>query len=182
MTVRPAREADVPAMLAVYAPFVRDTAVSFEDEVPTVEAFAARVAEVQRTHAWLVLERQGAVAGYAYGAPHRARSGYRWSVETSVYVGPDHQRQGVARALYDALLAGLEAQGFRRALAGITVPNEASVAFHRACGFVDVGVYRAVGRKLGRWHDVLWLQRPLGDPDRPLREPEIPDGRPPGAR
>lgn len=108
-------------------------------------------------------ERDGECLGYAYGSSHRERAAYRWSVETSAYVAPRAHRQGVGKALYGRLLEALAGRGYCQAYAGITLPNEASMALHLSVGFTPVGVFQAVGRKLGAWHDVAWLQRRLRD-------------------
>lgn len=161
--IRPASAADAPALLAIYAPFVESTAVSFETVVPTIAQFTARMAESLASWQWLVAERQGRCIGYAYGSMHRARPAYRWSVEVSAYVHPDCLRQGVGRALYQHLFKDLAFKGYCNAYAGTTLPNEGSVALHRSVGFEPIGVFRAVGRKFGRWHDVAWFQKTLRD-------------------
>lgn len=170
-----ARPGDGDALAAIYAPLVRDTAVSFATEPPTGPEMGAWVESILQTHPWLVAERSGEVAGYAYAAPHRKRAAYRWTVETSVYVHAEARRTGVARALYGALLIQLELLGFTTALAGVTLPGDASLCLHRSLGFSDVGVYRRVGFKQGAWHDVLWLERALGDAQRTPGEPRRPD-------
>jgi phosphinothricin acetyltransferase len=111
---------------------------------------------------WLVAEDGASVVGYAYGHRFAPRAAYAWSVETSIYVGDGARGRGVGRALYDALLALLAAQGYRQAFAGIALPNPASVALHESVGFTPVGAYRDVGYKFGAWHDVGWWQRALG--------------------
>ncbi|MEM1417809.1 MAG: arsinothricin resistance N-acetyltransferase ArsN1 family B [Myxococcota bacterium] len=172
--VRLATPADGEALAAIYAPIVRETAISFEASPPSGEAMAARVEATLRTHPWLVAAREGAVVGYAYAGPHRRREAYRWAVETSVYVDARARRGGVARRLYEALLAQLALLGYREALAGVTLPNEASVAFHESFGFEPVGIYRRVGFKRGAWHDVGWWQRPLGEVLGAPSEPRAP--------
>jgi L-amino acid N-acyltransferase YncA len=162
-SIRIATEADAPALLAIYRPYVENTAVSFETTVPSVEEFAGRIRKAVTAWVWLVAESEGECAGYAYGSSHRERTAYRWSVETSAYVREDYQRQGVGRALYVQLLEELKQRGFCNAYAGITLPNVASVALHRSAGFEPVGVFRAVGRKFGAWHDVAWFQLRLRD-------------------
>jgi len=162
-TIRSAVEADAAALLAIYGPFVESTAVSFETVVPTVEEFAARIARALTGWQWLVAEQEGQCIGYAYGSSHRQRHAYRWSVEVSAYVHPNHHRRGVGRALYLRLLEELAQKGFCNAYAGTTLPNEGSVALHRAVGFEFIGVFKAVGRKFGKWHDVAWFQRILRD-------------------
>jgi len=158
MDIRLAEPGDAAGILAIYAPIVRETAVSFELEPPGEEEMRRRIASTVERRPWLVCMADGTVAGYAYAATHRERAAYQWSTETSVYVHPAHRRRGVALGLYTALLAALRAQGFANALAGITLPNPASVGFHEACGFRRIGVYHAVGHKLGAWHDVAWLE------------------------
>jgi phosphinothricin acetyltransferase len=152
--IRTAVAADAAEMLAIYAPFVETTAVTFEYVVPPVAEFAERVQAVSARWPWLVLERAGRVAGYAYASSWRARAAYQWAVETTVYVQAEERRRGVGRALYRSLLACLRVQGHRLALGAITLPNPESVALHEAIGFRRVGVHRACGHKLGAWHDV----------------------------
>jgi L-amino acid N-acyltransferase YncA len=161
MAVRAATETDAAACLAVYAPYVRDTAITFESDVPTVAEMAERIAAAQRGHAWLVHESNGRIVGYAYGGPMKARAAYRWSCEVSVYLEPGLRRTGVGRTLYEALFARLVERGYRTAVAGMTLPNPASEGLHRALGFEPVGTFRRVGWKHGAWHDVAWVQRPL---------------------
>jgi phosphinothricin acetyltransferase len=122
---------------------------------------AERIGTALSSHAWLILESAGRVAGYAYGGPFRSRAAYRWSAEVSVYLERGFERRGGGRSLYQALFSRLSERGFRTAVAGMTLPNDASVALHRAMGFEPVGTYRAIGWKLGAWHDVAWMQRPL---------------------
>lgn len=153
--IRPADpRRDAAACAAIYAPHVTDGVASFELVAPDAAEMARRM---EAAHVWLVHER----GGYAYASPHRAREAYRLTVETSVYVAPEAQGQGVGRALYEALLGDLRDRGFAVALAGITLPNEASVALHEATGFAPVGVFRGIGWKFGAWHDVGWWQRRL---------------------
>lgn len=175
MTVRLGTAADAPGVCAIYAPFVRDTWVSFEAEVPTEAEMARRIEASAPTHPWLVAEDGAAVVGYAYAGAHRGRTAYQWSAEVSVYVSEAAQRRGLARRLYGALFDVLRLQGVANAYAGIAQPNAASVAFHEALGFEPVGVYRGVGYKLGAWRDVGWWALRLGDgaapdPPRPLAE------------
>ena len=161
MLVRDATAQDAAACAAIYAPYVTDTAISFEDEPPSAQEMAERIAAAARTHAWLVLEDEGRVVGYAYGGPFRTRAAYRFSCEVSVYVEMGRRRTGAGRALYEALLPRLTERGFHTALAGMTMPNDASIGLHRALGFEPVGTYREVGFKHGAWHDVAWVQRRL---------------------
>jgi phosphinothricin acetyltransferase len=128
-----------------------------------MEEFAQRVLTAQSRWAWLVGERGGRIAGYAYASSFRPRAAYRWSCEVSAYLAPEFRGLGIARALYERLLDVLVARGYCTAYAGIALPNEASVRFHQKMGFTAVGVFRRAGRKFGAWHDVSWWQRPLRD-------------------
>jgi phosphinothricin acetyltransferase len=159
--IRLATEHDAEQLQAIYAPNVRDTAISFELVPPTVDEMRQRIRKTLEQLPWVVCEHQGEVLGYAYASAHRARAAYQWSVDVSVYIHPSSRRSGVGRAVYSSLLKLLEIQGFYNAYAGITLPNPASVGLHEAMGFQPVGVYRAVGYKLGAWHDVGWWQLAL---------------------
>lgn len=167
--IRHARPADAGEILRIYAPIVLTTPISFETELPSNEEIARRIRVYSDTGPWLVDERDGRVAGYAYAGSHRARAAYRWSVETSVFVDADLRTGGVGRGLYEALFRLLAEQGFARCFAGITLPNPASVGFHEALGFEPIGVFRRIGYKLDAWHDVGWWQRdlPVSDPPFP---------------
>ena len=160
-TIRVACPEDAEAILAIYTPIVRETAISFEVEPPTYVEMHERIATTLRRLPWLVCEHQGKVLGYVYASPHRARAAYQWSVDVSVYIQAKARRTGMGRALYHALFQLLSLQGFYQCFAGITLPNPASVGLHEALGFQPVGVYQAVGYKLGGWHDVGWWQRAL---------------------
>lgn len=159
--IRTATAGDAAACAAIYAPYVTGTAITFEVEPPGEEEMAARIATAVASHAWLVLEDEGRVVGYAYGGPYKERAAYRWSCEVSVYLELGRRRTGAGRRLYEALFERLAERGYRTAVAGMTLPNEASVGLHRALGFEPVGTYRRIGWKYDRWHDVAWTQRPL---------------------
>jgi L-amino acid N-acyltransferase YncA len=169
--IRDASEQDGRACAAIYAPYVTDTAISFELDPPAANEMAQRIAAAQRCHAWLVLEHDARVVGYAYGGPYKERPAYRWSSEVSVYLELGRRRTGGGRALYTALFDRLAARGYRTLLAGMTLPNDASVGLHRALGFEPVGTHRRVGWKHGRWHDVAWTQRMLAAGQDPPAEP-----------
>ena len=165
LLVRSAIGADAAACVALYRPYVLDTVITFETEVPAVQDMAARIVAARAMHEWLVIEVDGDVAGYAYAQRLNSRPAYRWSVETSVYLAQDRLRSGGGRMLYAELLSRLASRGFRRAFAGIAQPNEASNALHEAFGFELVGRYRRVGWKHGVWYDVWWWQLDLGAAD-----------------
>jgi phosphinothricin acetyltransferase len=169
--VRAASEQDAAACAAIYAPYVTDTAITFELDPPSAAEMAQRITAASRSYAWLVFEQEGRVAGYAYGSRFNPRAAYRWACEVSVYVEVGRRRTGAGRVLYEALLARLAERGFRVAVAGMTLPNEASLGLHCALGFEPVGTYRRIGFKHGTWHDVAWTQRVLASGDEPPAEP-----------
>ncbi|ADJ16359.1 arsinothricin resistance N-acetyltransferase ArsN1 family B [Halalkalicoccus jeotgali] len=175
-TLRPATADDAPAIRRIYAPFVEESAVSFETRPPTATEVGTRIATTTERHPWLVCT-DGDVIGYAYATSHREREAYRWSIDVSVYVDPAYHRRGIARALYGALFALAGEQGFLNAYAGISLPNPASTAFHESMGFEPVGTYHDVGHKDGEWHDVRWYERALAerptDPDPPTPYPAL---------
>jgi L-amino acid N-acyltransferase YncA len=169
--IRLASEHDAAAIATIYRPVVEDTAISFETIAPDQQEIAHRVADTLRTYPWLVCDRDGQIAGYAYASKHRVRAAYQWSVDTSVYIDSRHRRSGIGRALYLSLFAILGEQGYFNAFAGIALPNPGSVALHEAMGFEKLGVYRNVGFKLGEWRDVGWWQLNLRKMEAEPRHP-----------
>jgi phosphinothricin acetyltransferase len=175
--IRPAREGDAAAVLAIYAPIVRETAISFEYGPLSVKDMQERIREISKTHPFLVAELDRKVVGYAYATAHRKREAYRWACETSVFVDTAHRRKGAARALYTALIRILRLQGFCQAFAIITLPNPPSIAFHESLGFEHVASFEDIGFKLGFWRDTGWwrlklLERP-SRPAPPRAPPEV---------
>lgn len=161
--IRLAAAMDAEQVLSIYAPFVTETAITFEIDVPTVEDIERRIIDALEERPWLVFEKDGEILGYAYAAKHRSRAAYQWSVESSVYIHPQCRRRGIGRALYVSLFRILELQKFCNVYGGITLPNPASVRLHETCGFKKVGVYSSVGFKLKAWHDVGWWHLCLRD-------------------
>jgi len=163
--------ADAQAVQAIYAPFVSDNATSFETVVPDLAEIRRRIEARHERYPWLVFEANRGVVGYAYASAHRARQAYQWSVDVSVYVDRAFYRRGVGRALYLALFDLLRRQRFVNAYAGITLPNPSSVGLHESLGFKPIGVYRRVGFKFDRWHDVAWLHLRLREDSGPPADP-----------
>lgn len=168
--IRLATPEDAEGIASIYAPVVRDTAISFEIEPPTADEMRERLAAAGDRYPWIVDEVDGKLRGFANASPHKQRAAYRWCVEVSVYVAASYQRQGVARQLYRNLFDRLRDLGFVNVYAGIALPNPASVAMHAALGFDSVGVYRKVGFKLGAWHDVGWWGLRLREVDDPTAD------------
>ncbi len=177
----PAR--DAAACAHVYAPFVLDSVASLEERAPGPTDFSRRMERVLAGYPWLVATEADTVLGFAHASQHRERSSYRWAADVTVYVDGSHHRSGVGRALYGELLPLLTAQNLRRACAGITLPNPASVALHEAFGFRPVGIYERIGWKFGAWRDVGWWQLDLVDTAQDGAPPEpLPPAHRAGAR
>lgn len=175
--MRLAQASDASDIRNIYAPFITDSSVSFEYEIPSVSDMENRILTTLTTYPWLVIEQNGLVVAYAYAGLHRARKAYQWSVETSVYIHHEYRKHKLATRIYTALLQLLEAQGYRNAFAGMTLPNPASEGFHTKMGFVPIGTYRDVGNKFGEWHSTMWMQLQLGKktneaPDDPVPLPD----------
>jgi phosphinothricin acetyltransferase len=162
--IRDARPADAAAIAAIYNPYIADTTISFEEEPVSAEEMRGRIAAVQDGGLpWLVLERDGEIVGYAYATKWRVRHAYRFSVETSVYLSPQHAGKGAGTALYTALLDMLRTAGCHLAIGGIAQPNPASVALHEKMGYRKAAHFGEVGFKFGRWIDVGYWERRLDD-------------------
>jgi len=170
--IRSVELSDARAVRDIYAPFVSESATSFEAEPPDAAAMAKRIQDQRERFPWLVYEVGGEVLGYAYASPHRAaRKAYQWCVETSIYIHAQARRRGIGRALYAALFELLRRQGYVNAYAGITLPNPGSRRLHESLGFVPIGVYPRIGFKFGKWHDVIWLQLRLQETAEPVADP-----------
>ncbi|TFW00533.1 N-acetyltransferase family protein [Oxalobacteraceae bacterium OM1] len=155
MLIRDATPDDAAAIAAIYNHYVLTTTISFEEEAVTADDIAQRIAKVRQAGLpWLVLDSDGVLAGYAYATKWRERSAYRFSVESSVYLRDGQSGKGLARPLYEALLARLRAAEVHAVIAGIAQPNEASVRLHERVGFERVALFKEVGMKFGRWLDV----------------------------
>ena len=156
--IRLGTEHDAPALLAIYAPYVEHTAITFECEMPSKEAFAAKVRSIAATYPFLVCEEGSTICGYAYASEHSPRKAYQWGVETSIYIDRNYHSRGIGSAFYRVLLPLLRDLGYYTAYARITLPNEKSVRLHEVQGFTSVGVLHKTGYKLGAWHDVLYME------------------------
>lgn len=155
LVIREATAADASVCAAIYAPYVRDTPVSFEETPPDPAEMAKRIDD---SLCWVVAELDHELVGYAYGARHSPRAAYRWAADVAVYLDPRVHGRGIGGALYRELFPRLRARGVWTLCAGITEPNPASTALHRRAGFELVGTYANIGFKAGAWRDVTWLQ------------------------
>lgn len=161
--IRSATASDAPGILAIYAPIVESSAISFELEPPGIEEFVDRMATVMKDNPWLVMEHEGVIVGYAYATVFRGRAAYSHTRESSVYVHPDYHGKGLGKDLMLALLEELSDRGTHRVVAGATLPNRGSAALHESLGFRYVGTFHEAGRKFDRWHDVGFWELGLDD-------------------
>lgn len=162
MEIRDAHADDAPAIAAIYNHYVLGSLISMEEEAVGDSAMAERIADVQAAALpWLVLHADGDIAGYAYASKWRARRGYRYSVESTVYLAPGHHGRGHGARQYRELLARLRAAGYRQVIGGIALPNPASIALHEKLGFEKVAQFPQVGTKFGQWLDVGYWQKSL---------------------
>jgi L-amino acid N-acyltransferase YncA len=171
--LRLAAVTDAAQIAAIYEPFCLETAISFETTAPDEGTMRERIRTVAGRYPWLVaVSKTGGVLGYAYASKHRERAAYRWSIDFTVYLASAAKRRGIGTDLYTALVAICKRLGYYRAFAGITLPNEPSVRLHEKIGFTPIGIYRRVGFKLAKWHDVGWWGLDL------LPEGEMPPSEP----
>lgn len=159
---------DTDAILDIYSSYITDTAVTFEEVVPTREEYRERMAPIFAEYPCLICEQAGRAVAYAYAHRHQSRAAYRYGAELSIYSREGCTGHGIGRALYGALLELLRLQNVMTAYGGVATPNPASERLHESMGFNSVGVWRRTGYKLGEWRDVTWYERPLGDyPENP---------------
>ncbi len=159
--IRNAQVEDAANLVAIYAPYVEKTAITFETQVPTVEDFKNRIKKTMKKFPYLVAIEEGQIVGYAYASTYYARAAYDWTVELSVYVQKEARGKGVGTLLYTALEEELTTRGFKNFLACIALPNPASIALHEKRGYEQVAHFKKVGYKFGTWHDIVWLQKSL---------------------
>ena len=169
--IRIACEADVPAILDIYAPYILHSTASFEYEVPSEEEFLARFQSYTAQFPWLVWEEAGEILGYAYASPPYTRAAYRWCAEPSVYLKPQARGKGIAAKLYDALEKILLFQGYQVLYALVTSENSASLRFHQKRGYIIRGDFPDCGFKFGRWLGLFWLEKRLKSVEIPSNPP-----------
>ena len=171
MKIRTASPRDGAALLKIYGPYVERTAITFEYRVPSVEEFSGRIERTLKQYPYFAAEFEGELVGYAYAGPFHEREAYDWAVETSLYVAWDQRKMGIGRRLHDALETALREQGILNMNACVACPcGEAdeyltwsSLEFHRRLGYRPVGEFRQCGYKFGRWYNMAWLERHIGD-------------------
>ncbi len=170
--IRPATPADYAAIRNIYAPYITNTTITFEYEIPTEEEFAQRMQNIAHTYPILICEVDSRIIGYAYGATFKPRTAYQWVAESVIYLTQDSLSRGIGKSLYHALIEVLRLQGICQAIAVVTSENEKSLDFHKKMGFVPSAKLKNVGFKFGQWLDVDWLQynfAKLQDHPEPIR-------------
>ena len=177
--IRAASPEDAPALLRVYAPYVKNTAITYEYDVPSVDEFSKRIETTLKRFPYLVLERSGEIIGYAYAGPLHSRPAYDWSVETSLYLSEDVRGGGLGRLLHDALENVLREQGFLNMNACIAYPEKEdeyltknSAEFHAHLGYRMIGGFTKCSYKFRRWYGMVWMEKLIGEhganPKRPF--------------
>lgn len=161
--IREASHADASRLRSIYAPYVTDTAVTFEYEIPSVEEFQNRIAKVLESYPYLVAVLDGTIAGYAYASSFHSRAAYAWCAEVSIYLDQDYHKKGIGRLLYQRLEELLKAQQVQNLNACIAYPNPQSIAFHEALGFEMAGHFHRCGFKLNQWYDMVWMEKMIGE-------------------
>jgi phosphinothricin acetyltransferase len=171
MSIRQATVQDVPRILEIYAPYVENTAISFEYAVPSLADFTQRFLGITAEFPWLVWEENGKILGYAYGSRPFERAAYRWNAEASIYLSPEAHGRGIGRQLYAALEEILQKQGYKKVYAIITTANQASVDFHKAVGYRETATFPGCGYKFGNWYGTIWMEKELNTWDTPSQAP-----------
>ncbi|MEW4353905.1 N-acetyltransferase family protein [Streptococcus pneumoniae] len=161
ISIRAAQVADAVAIRAIYEPYVLKTAITFDLKVPSREDFAKKIATIQQRHPFLVAEYEGKVVGYAYASTYYDKAAYDWTAELTIYIDETKRGLHIGSALYDALEEELIKRGFKNFVACISLPNDASIAFHEKRGYEQVAHFKKVGYKFSKWHDIVWLQKSL---------------------
>jgi phosphinothricin acetyltransferase len=161
-TIRMATLKDAEAILAIYEPYILETAITFEyDKIP-IEQFRDRMAKVMEQFPWLVYEEEGKILGYAYGSKFKERAAFGWDCECSVYLDREVKHRGIGTKLYKVLIDLIQRMGYVNLYALLTYPNEASMALHEKFGFAKVGIYQKTGYKFGQWWDLLVMEKRIG--------------------
>lgn len=158
-------EADAAEILEIYEIYVKETAITFEYETPSLDEFRNRIKEISADYPYIVCLSNEKIVGYAYAHRQMERAAYQWNAELSVYIDKTCLRCGVGKALYSALIEILQMQNVRNVYGGVTSPNENSEKLHEYFGFKRLGIYHSTGYKCGAWHDVAWFEKTVGDYD-----------------
>lgn len=171
ITIRSVTVSDAEALLNIYAPYVTETAITFEYEVPSIAEFQSRITRTLEKYPYLAaVQKDGRIVGYAYASAFKGRPAYDWSVETSIYVAKDCRGQQIGTMLYDALERILKAQNVVNACACICASYDASILFHQNRGYELVATFHKSGYKDGKWHDMVWMEKFLAPHEVPPKD------------
>ena len=165
ITIRIARESDKEELLAIYAPYVSETAITFEYTVPTHEEFRDRIRKTLAKYPYLVAVQDAEILGYAYASEFKNRAAYDWAVETTIYVKQDSRKSGVGKKLYQALEEVLKQQHICNLYACIAYPNPGSIGFHERLGYQTIGHFSKCGYKFETWYDMIWMEKMIAEHD-----------------
>ena len=165
ITIRIARESDTDELLAIYAPYVKETAITFEYTVPTLEEFRERMTKTLMKYPYLVAVQETEILGYAYASEFKNRAAYDWAVETTIYVKQDSRKSGVGKKLYQALEEVLKQQHICNLYACIAYPNPGSIGFHERLGYQTIGHFSKCGYKFETWYDMIWMEKMIAEHD-----------------
>lgn len=163
ITIRMAKEMDAEEILGIYAPYVRETAITFEYTVPTIEEFTERMRKTLKKYPYLVATQENKIVGYAYASEFKNRDAYDWAVETTIYVNQESKKSGVGKKLYQALEEVLEKQNICNLYACIAYPNPGSIGFHEKLGYKTIGHFTKCGYKFKKWYDMIWMEKMIGE-------------------
>lgn len=161
-TLRLVQEADAAEILKIYTPYIKETAITFEYETPSLKEFQARIKEISSAYPYIVCLSGEKIIGYAYAHRQMERAAYQWNAELSIYIDTAFLRCGAGKKLYRALMDILQMQNVCNVYGGVTSPNENSEKLHESFGFKKLGVYHKTGFKCGAWHDVIWFEKTIG--------------------
>lgn len=175
--IRPVTEGDAEELLAIYAPYVTETTVTYEYDAPSLEEFRGRIRNTLERYPYFVAVEDGKILGYAYASAFHARRAYIWSAEASVYLKMEERGKGIGKLLYAALEEALRKQNVQNVNACIAYPNPHSIAFHEAMGYHQAGKFTDCAYKLGQWLGMVWMEKSIGEHPDPPKEfipyPEI---------
>lgn len=163
LELRIARPEDAAALLEIYSPYVKETAITFDYQVPSQEEFQEKIRKTLENYPFLVGLRQGKIIGYAYAGVYYGKEAYKWMVETTIYLDQGARGKGDGQAFYEALENILKEMGILSLVACITDPNPASINLHKKLGFEKIGHFKSAGYKLGQWFDTIWMEKQIGD-------------------
>jgi L-amino acid N-acyltransferase YncA len=171
LEIRLANKSDCTEILNIYRHYVLNSAITFEYDVPSLDEMESRMMNTQMKYPYLVAAIEGKIIGYVYATDFRHRAAYQWSPESTVYLHKDFKGQGIGRILYQKLIGILKLQGYYNVFGGVALPNDASISLHLKLGFEEIGTYRNIGYKNGKWHSTCWFQLGLNNYS---HNPEVP--------